>query len=169
MEKGKDENLLSPSPLGRPDTQARFPHPPLLWATSPKPSPSSKLKVRLSFGLKLKIMMIFQITLLTKTLFIFPFLTIASFIFSVLDQIKVHACSVLFTIRTLKKNLYQNTFSKSECIFFQNLYWVKLYLRKSDTNKVLFPTSHNAPCLPAQNFALSSISLWTTVVPMRRI
>ena len=169
MEKGKDENLLSPSPLGRPDTQARFPHPPLLRATSPKPSPSSKLKVPLSFGLKLKIMMIFQITLLTKTLFIFPFLTIASFIFSVLDQIKVHACSVLFTIRTLKKNLYQNTFSKSECIFFQNLYWVKLYLRKSDTNKVLFPTSHNAPCLPAQNFALSSISLWTTVVPMRRI
>ena len=30
--------------------------------------------------------MIFQITLLTNTLFIFPFLTIASFIYSVLDQ-----------------------------------------------------------------------------------
>ena len=63
-----------------------------------------------------------------------------------LTKIKVHACSVLFTTRTLKKNLYQNTFSKSECIL--------LYLRKSHTNKVLFPTSHNAPCLPRPKFCI---------------
>ena len=163
MEKGKDENLLSPSPLGRPDTQARFPHPPLLWATSPKPSPSSKLKVRLSFRLKLKIMMIFQITLLTKTLFIFPFLTIASFIFSVLDQIKVHACSVLFTMRTLKKNLYQNTFSFKTCIEWSFIFASRTLIRS------YFPPPIMHLVCPAQNFALSSISLWTTVVPMRRI
>ena len=42
----------------------------------------------------------------------------------------------------------------SEYIFFQNLYWVKLYLRKSHTNKVLFPTSHNAPCLPRPKFCI---------------
>ena len=88
-----------------PLASVRFPHPPLLQATSPKPSPSSKLILPLSFRLKLKIRMIFQITLLTKTLFKFPFLTFASFIQSVLDQIKVHACFVLFTICTLKKEL----------------------------------------------------------------
>lgn len=111
-----------------PLASVRFAHPPLLRATSPKPSPSSKLKVPLSFRLKLKIMMIFQITLLTNTLFIFPVLTLASFVESVIDQIKLHALFVLFTIRTLKKNLYQNTFSKSERSFFQTLYVVKSYL-----------------------------------------
>ena len=86
-----------------PLASVRFPHPPLLRATSPKPSPSSNLKVPLSFRLKLKIRMIFQITLLTNTLFKFPFLTLASFIYSVLEQIKLHAFFVLFTICTLKK------------------------------------------------------------------
>ena len=76
-----------------------------------------------------------------------------------LTKIKVHACSVLFTTRTLKKNLYQNTFSKSECIFLQNLYWVLslsliLYLCKSHTNEVLFSTSHNAACLPGPKFCI---------------
>lgn len=136
-----------------PLASVRFPHPPLLQATSPKPSPSSKLILPLSFRLKLKIRMIFQITLLTKTLFKFPFLTFASFIQSVLDQIKVHACFVLFTICTLKKELV------SECIFFRNLYWVLslsliLYLCTSHTNEVLFPTSHNAPCLPRPKFCI---------------
>jgi len=63
-----------------PLASVRFPHPPLLWATSPKPSPSSKLKAPLSFRIKLKIMKIFQITLLTNTLFIFPFLILANFV-----------------------------------------------------------------------------------------
>ena len=99
-------------------------------------------------------MTIFQITLLTKTLFKFPFLILASFVKSVLDQIKLHACFVFFTICTLKKNFYQNTFSKSECSFFQNLYGVKSYLCTSHTNEVLFPISHNAPCLPCPKFCI---------------
>ena len=126
------------------------------------PSPCSNLKVPLSFRLKLKIMMIFQITLLTNTLFIFPFLNLASFIKSVLDQIKLHACFVLFTICTLKKERV------SECIFFQNLYGVKLYLCKSHKMRSYFPLPIMHLVCPAQNFELSSISLRTTVVPMRR-
>ena len=50
--------------------------------------------------------------------------------------------------------MYQNAFSKSECIFFQNLYGVKLYLCKSHTNEVLFLASHNAPCLPGPKFCI---------------
>ena len=55
-------------------------------------------------------------------------------------------------MHTKKKNVYQNAFSKSDCIFFQNLYGVKLYLCKSHTNEVLFLASHNAPCLPGPKF-----------------
>ena len=57
-----------------------------------------------------------------------------------------------------KKRTCINTFSKSECISFKTCieFYLSLslilYLCKLHTNEVLFPTSHNTPCLPRPKF-----------------